>query len=339
MLTGAWAVEISLGAFVVSALMLVVVGSRFTRLVDRLADRTGLGEALAGAVLLGATTSLPGLVTTVVGASAGDASFAVSNALGGIAAQTMFLALADLVYRRANLEHAAASVPNLLQSVVLIALIGLVLLGVLGPDLVVLGLHPITLLLPAAYVYGLRLVASARRDPMWRPQQTAETRTDVPEEANLRESLFKLWIKFAVAAATVAATGFVVARAGLSITEQTALSGTLVGGLITSVVTSLPELVTVIAAVRVGALTLAVGDIIGGNIFDVLFVAAGDVAYDGSIYQAVDTDTMFVMTLTLVLASVLAAGLVHRGRRGIGFEGIAILVLYVGGFSVLFLSG
>jgi cation:H+ antiporter len=65
-------------------------------------------------VLVGAVTSLPGLVTSVVGAADGDASFAVSNSLGGIAAQTSFLALADLTYRRANLEHAAASLPNLL---------------------------------------------------------------------------------------------------------------------------------------------------------------------------------------------------------------------------------
>ena len=72
------------------------------------------------------------------------------------------------------------------------------------------------------------------------------------------------------------------------------MSGSLVGGLFTSVVTSLPELVTVLAAVRVGALTLAVGDIVGGNTFDVLFLAAADLAYtEGSLYAAIDQRTVY----------------------------------------------
>jgi Ca2+/Na+ antiporter len=76
----------------VAALVLGLGGVRFTRVVDRLADRTGIGEALAGAVLVGAVTSLLGLIASVVGAAEGNASFAVSNSLGGIAAQTALLA-------------------------------------------------------------------------------------------------------------------------------------------------------------------------------------------------------------------------------------------------------
>jgi len=66
----------------------------------------------ASALLLGAATSLPGVVTTAVGASAGDGGFAVSNALGGIAVQTAFITVADLSLGRVNLEHNAASLPN-----------------------------------------------------------------------------------------------------------------------------------------------------------------------------------------------------------------------------------
>ncbi len=74
-------VSLSIVVLVVSAGVLIVAGVRFTRLVDELADRTGMGEAIAGAVLLGATTSLPGLVTSITGAAGGDAGFAVSNAV------------------------------------------------------------------------------------------------------------------------------------------------------------------------------------------------------------------------------------------------------------------
>ncbi len=334
-----WPVAWSAAAFAISAAVLVVVGVHFTRLVDRLADRTGLGEALAGAVLLGATTSLPGLVVTVWSAAQGQSDLAVSNALGGIAAQTVFLALADLRYGRANLEHAAASIPNLLQTLLLIALIGLVAMAALGPQVAVLGVHPITLLLPLCYLYGLLLSRRAGREPMWWPHQTPETRADRPEPEALEASLVRLWLGFAVLAAVVGGCGFVVARAGVSLVAETGLSGSLVGGLVTSVVTSLPELVTVMAAVRRNALQLAVGDIVGGNSFDVLFVAAADVAYrEGSIYAAVGRDTLFLLALTVLLTALLAAGLVYREKRGIGFEGLAILGVYAVGMTVLSLA-
>jgi cation:H+ antiporter len=79
----------------------------------------------SGGVLLGATTSLSGTVTSVATAAQGHSEFAVSNAVGGIAAQTAFLAIADILYRRANLEHAAASLTNLTQSGTLILLLSI----------------------------------------------------------------------------------------------------------------------------------------------------------------------------------------------------------------------
>jgi cation:H+ antiporter len=81
-----------------SALVILITGAKLTRVADRLADLTGIGEAMFGAVLLGATTSLPGIVTSVYTASAGFAQLSVSNAVGGIAAQTAFLAVADITF-------------------------------------------------------------------------------------------------------------------------------------------------------------------------------------------------------------------------------------------------
>jgi cation:H+ antiporter len=75
--------------------------------------------------------------------------------------------------------------------------------------------------------------------------------------------------------------------------------------------------------------TLAVADIIGGNTFDVLFVAAADVAYrDGSIYHAAGSSAIFLTALTVLLTATLAAGMLGRERRHIGFEGVGILLFY-----------
>ena len=94
--------------FACAGTVVVLASIKATGLADIIADRTKLGEALVGGILLGAATSLAGVVVSVNAAIDGDASFAFSNAVGGIAAQTLFLALADLLHKKANLEHAAA---------------------------------------------------------------------------------------------------------------------------------------------------------------------------------------------------------------------------------------
>jgi len=339
MVTNAWPLAWSIAAIAIGGGVLLTAGVRLTRVADTLADRTGLGEAIAGAVLLGAVTSLPGLVTTVVGAVSGEAGFAVSNAVGGIAAQTTFLALADLVYRRVNLEHAAASIPNLTQALILVSLIGLVLGGTGSPDITLFAVHPVTIILVAVYAYGLVLTNRAHEHPMWQPRQTEDTVEDVAEPPSERSDR-QVWTEFVGLAGVVAVTGWAIGTAGLSIADRTGLSGSLVGATFTAVTTSLPELVTVITAVRIGAVTLAVGDIIGGNTFDVLFIAAADVAFrGGSIYHAADPQALFLMSVTVVLTATLAAGMVGREERHIGFEGVAILVFYALGLASLVAIG
>ncbi|MFW6124975.1 MAG: sodium:calcium antiporter [Pirellulales bacterium] len=127
--------------------------------------------------------------------------------------------------------------------------------------------------------------------------------------------------------------------------DRTGLTGTVVGAFFTAVSTSLPELVTSIAAVRRGALTLAVGGIIGGNAFDTLFAAMGDVAYrPGSIYHAARRQgaggEAVLIVLTIVMVSVLLLGLLRREKRGmgnIGFESALVLLLYLVGVVLLIL--
>lgn len=327
--------------FVVAAIAIGFAGSRMAKVTDLIADKTGWGEAIVGAVFLGGSTSLSGIVTSVTAASQGRAELAVSNALGGIAAQTVFLAIADIVYRRANLEHAAASVANLMQGVLLITLLAIPLVATTSQPIAFWGIHPASLFLIASYGFGLRLITKARTDPMWWATNTDESRFDEADDSNLENvSLTSLWMQFSLLGLTIAVAGYAVAQSGGAIATQTGLSETIVGAMLTAIATSLPELVTSIAAVRRGALTLAVGDIIGGNCFDVLFLSFSDIAYrDGSIYHAITQREKFIVSLTLLLIGILLLGLLRRERYGfgnIGFESFLIIVLYIAGFVVLF---
>ncbi|SDH21398.1 hypothetical protein [Roseospirillum parvum] len=173
-------------------------GVRLTALADRLADRTGLGEAVVGGLLLGLATSLAGVVVSVTAGLDGRASLAFSNAVGGIAAQTAFLVLADLVFRPANMEHAAAELANVVQAGLLALLLAVALLAVTGPEVTLFGLHPVSPALLVICLLGTRATARVRRAPMWHPEPTRETRPDRPDEtADLAGTTGGLWRRFA----------------------------------------------------------------------------------------------------------------------------------------------
>lgn len=325
-----WTLWPSIIGLLLAAAVLVPAGTRLARTADELADRTGLGEAVAGALLLGAVTSLPGIVTTVTGSLEGDASFALANPVGGVAVQTVWLAIADLVYRRVNLEHAAASLENVMQALLLAAMLSLPVIAYATPQLTWGWVHPISLAIPVLYAYGLLLLRQMHRAPMWKPTQTSDTEEDEPQPPSDRSNR-RLWGTLAALAAVVGVTGWVIGEAGLGLIAATGLPSELVGFTFTTAITSLPELVTLVAAVRIGALTLGVGNIVGGNVFDTLLITAADVSYlEGSIYRAAGPSSLVLLGGTVLITAVLAAGLLARERRGIGFEGWALPGVFVG---------
>ncbi|PWE28439.1 cation transporter [Pararhodobacter marinus] len=319
--------------FFAAGAVVVAVSIRATHLADLIADRTRIGEAMAGAVILGGATSLSGIVVSVTGAAGGDASFAVSNAVGGIAAQTLFLAIADLLYKRANLEHAAAEPANLFQAVLLMAMLSLPVAAMAGPDISVWSVHPVSVVMFFTYIAGVRLSAQVGERPMWRPVQTSETRRDEPEDDNDPDApVTRPALVFAGLVVIMGLCGWVISQVGGTFITRFGLSSSMVGALMTAVITSLPELVTTLVAVRKGSLQLAVGGIIGGNTFDTLFMVFSDVAYrDGSIYQAIGPTDLYWLSTGMLMTAILLGGLILRQRNGparIGIESVLLIAVY-----------
>ncbi len=343
---------LSLAMFVASGVLIFVIGPQVTKVAEELATATGLGQAIGGAVLLGLSTSIGGTTVSLTAAARGDAELALSNGLGGIAAQTAFLAVADCFLRKKNLEYAAASAANMFQLGLLILLLGLIVVAFAGPDVTVWHLHPISIILPLVWILGLIVTRRSKDDPGWIPRRSpsssrfednpddgAETDEDADDGVERTRSLTRLWVLFLLFGSGLALGGLGLSVTAPAVSEATGLSSSAVGVLLTATVTSLPELVTTIAAVRRGALTLAVGDIVGGNAFDTLFSAIADGAYlGGSIYHAASTRELFATALGIVLSGILMMGLLGRekvGPAGVGWESLTILIVYAAGMGVL----
>ncbi len=328
--------------FIIGALVIVIAGSQLARVADELADRTGMGEALFGIFLLAGVTSLPDFAATLSAALDSRPDLAMSNVMGSMAVNLVFLGIADIVYRKANLEHAAASSTNLMLAALLIALLALPLLAIVSPPIDFLGIHPVTPLIVAAYIFGLHLARSTETKPMWLPRMTRQTVPDEPE-SNVHGSLLKAWLSFITLAVVTGIAGWVLMEGGKGISDQTGLSDTLVGGLLTALATSAPELVTTIAAIRRGALTLAVSNIFGTNCFNMLVVATADAGYPGgSIYHDMAPVQMTWGLVSILMTAILLMGMVRRQRYGIGrigFESALILSVYIVALGIVITTG
>lgn len=331
----------AIGIFIASTVVIAIGGTALTREADKLADLTGMGEALFGAIFLGGITSLSGIVMSVTAAYEGYPQLSVSNAIGGIAAQTVFLAIADITYKKANLEHSAASLSNVMQTSLLVFVLAFLLILNIIPEFTFLNIHPGSVLIIIVYVIGQKMIASARSNPMWHAVDTKETKLDKPDQFHLDNyKLGNVVVKFILLGGIIALSGYTLAQSSIVISTETGLSENIVGALFTSVASSLPELIVSIAAVRQGALTLAVSNVIGGNAFDVLFVSFSDMFYkEGSIYHSFQNGQKFIILLTILLTTVLTLGLLYREKKGfakIGWESMLVLILFFVGYLALF---
>jgi len=228
---------------------------------------------------------------------------------------------------------------SLFQAALLLLLLAVPLIAHAGPEVSLWSVHPASLAIVVIYAVGTRTAARVRTGAMWRPVLTHLTRADVEEpESPDAPATASLFLTFAGLAAVLAVSGYLLAQAGGRIADATGLTETAVGALLTAVATSLPELVTTLAAVRRGAVQLAVGGIIGGNSFDVLFVVLSDVAYrEGSIYHAIGPGELFWLAVGQAMTAVLLIGLIVRERKGpasIGLESVLLLAIYAGAVAL-----
>jgi len=331
----------SIISFVIAALVIVFAGSKLAKQADRLADQTGLGEALFGVLFLAGVTSLPDFAATLSAAVDSRPDLAMSNVMGSMAVNLVFLGVADIFYRKANLEHAAASPVNLVLAGLLIVLLTLPLIAVFMPSFTQWGVHPITPVIVLAYLFGLHLVQRTQAKPMWFPRQTHQTVIDKPEKHS-HKPINHVWFGFISMAILTGVAGWFLMESAKHIADQSGMSDTLVGGLFTAFATSTPELVTTIAAIRIGALTLAVSNIFGTNCFNMLVIATADVGYsEGSIYHDMAPVQMTWGLISILMTAILMVGMVRRETYGIGrigFESALILGVYATALVLIVMS-
>ena len=324
--------------FVASAAVIMLAGTFLARAGDSIATRTRLGGLFVGMLLMASATSLPEIVTDVSAALAGAPDLAVADLFGSSMANMAILGLLDLTSRRnvwpgIELGHARVGA-------IAITLTALIVLGVISPTGIRigwLGIEPIVVVV--AYVAAAAWIGRSEPAP---PQAGAEAAPadGVDElltpigwaagEGSLRRDL----VTFGLAAVAILVSGPSLAISAQGIAEETGVAQTFIGITLLAVATSLPELVASLAAIRIGAHDLAVGNLFGSNAFNMTIVLWVDLAYtDGPVLDAISIGQM-VPGIGAILMMALAIGAIVSGtgtrlRRGEP-DAVLLILAYFG---------
>ena len=303
-----------------------------------------------GLILLAITTNLPEIAITVTAALHHDLGIAIGNILGGIALQTVVLVALDVgVPGHRPLTWQAASLVLVLEGVLVCAVLVVTMMGTQLPStLIVFRLTPEDLALAGFWLAGIWLLKKARLDLPWQNkgdapggEQTAEMKSRKAKAAhkNKGKSTVQIAAVFGAASLVTLAAGVALEQSSDGIARHLHMTGVLFGATILAAATSLPELSTGTASIKLGDYSLAISDIFGGNAFlPVLFLLATALSGQAVLPQAQKTD-IYLAGLGVLLTAVYVYGLIFRPNRlflRMGADSLIVLILYVVGVAGLF---
>jgi cation:H+ antiporter len=330
---------VNVGLFALGAAIVWAAGTRLSRYADPVAERTGLGHAFIGALLLGGITSLPELATTLTASIGGNGPLAVNNVLGGVAMQVAILAVADALMGGRALSSVIDTSAVLLQGTGLILVLALTAAAITAGSVVVLGVDLWTLAIFVVALLSLYSIKQYEADPRWRPQEESAAEA-APGEAPSDLSTGQLAAWVAGAGLLVVGAGYLVARTGEAIAVQSGLGASFVGAILLAIATSLPEVSTTFEAVRLGHYRLAFSNIFGTNLLDVALLLVADIGFrGGGVLEEVGAFSQFGALLGLVLTAIYLMGLLQRRSRTVlrmGIDSALVLAVYLGGVGVLY---
>jgi cation:H+ antiporter len=325
-------------AFIVLGAAIFIVASRLARAADTIADVTGLGRAWIGAILLAGSTSLPEITTDVNAALLGVPDIGVGDLMGSTLANMLILALLDLVYARRHILQSVAvnhAVVGLL-AIVLTMIAGIAIssggFGRLGP----LGIE--TILIAVVYVLGMRVfyrLSSVAAQGLIPDAPAALLQRSADRNARLRAAAWT----FALAAVALIVIAPLLVISAEAVSAESGMSETFIGTLLVGLTTSFPEVAATVAAVRLGAIDLAVGNIFGSNAFNMCVLLFMDLSYTGGpVLAEVSADhvmTAQLATLCLAFGVLAILGKLERRSTVARFEILLIVACYGAGIWLL----
>lgn len=318
-----------------------LAGPKLSRSGDVIADKAGLSGNWVGLILMATVTSLPELVTGVSAVTLANApDIAVGDVLGSCVFNLAILVVLDFIQRGESVYR------RVRQGHLLSAGFGVVLIGFAGMSLLLhnqgaafpigrIGSYtPIIFLL---YALAMRAVFSYEREHR---EEVTEAAADRYPHLTLRRAV----LVYAAAAVAIVAAGAFLPFVGAELSVLMGWHRTFVGTLLIAAVTSTPEMIVTVVACRIGALDMAVANLLGSNLFNMVVLAIDDLLFRGGplLYRASPVHAVSAMS-AVIMSGIVIVGVVYRPRtrvfRTVGWTSLALFTIYLLNSYTLYLHG
>lgn len=262
-------------AYLILALLVVILAVRLSYYVDVLDRKTNLSGAFIGGVLLAAVTSLPELFTALTAVLSLDRPQLVQgDILGSNVFNLCVIGTLTLLFHK-NYQNARLS--NSHQKTLWFGLVmyGLTFLAILRPMEISLGFLNVNLMtLLILLVYGMNVMF-----------MKSDVSAENENEDNCHLSLTQVMIRFCILSILLVSVSILLTHVTDQISTELGLGATVAGAIFLGIATSLPELSASYNLVRIHNFNASFGNIVGSNLFNFTILCFADILYTkGGIY-------------------------------------------------------
>jgi len=321
-------------AFLVCTLAILYSGVKLSKYGDIIAEKTGLGRVWIGVILIAFVTSLPELVTGLSSVIIFDTpNIAAGDVFGSCVFNILILALLDI------LDRASPISSRVQQGHTLSAGFGILLLSVVAVNIFLsnsqaeiftpllwVGIY--TPLIIFLYFIAMRLIFSYEKRSI-----AAFVKEKAEELKYEKISKRNVYINFSINALIVVVAAIFLPEIGKSIAEITGLGQTFVGNILIAISTSLPEVVVSISAVRIGAADMAIGNLFGSNLFNILILAVDDVFFvKGPLLSHIELSHIISALSAAIMMTIAVIGLTYRATKKqlfLSWDAMGIVAVYI----------
>ncbi len=311
------------GKFILLLVLIYIFGSRASRSADAIAEKRGLARAFMGVVFISAVTSFPELFTGISAVTTVHSpNIAFGEILGSCIFNLLIIAIAELIFRKRKLYQLSGKL-NFLPlgfSLILIAILTFAIS--LKLKLSIFKVSIMSVLILIFYFVFLRIIFQERR-------------ADVQEEVEYKKrGIKKETLSFVVSALIIIAVGWYLPVVGKELAQIMHWNDSFVGVIFLALVTSFPELVVSIAAVKIGAVEMFIGNIAGSNLFNIAIIFFVDLFHrPGEVFGYVSDKHISVGVIAVLMSFIIFFALVRQSSykifNFISINAVIIIFLYI----------
>ena len=326
-------IYLNIAGFIIATVVIVVTGSRLSKYGDLMADMLGWGKMFMGIILMASVTSMPELMSGISSVTILDApDLAVGDIVGSCAFNVLIISIMDLFYNHKKPLTSVAQTGHIIAASFGIMMLSMLAFAILMPDVFgnIAWIGGFSFLFLVLYIIAIRVVFLYDKKKNHHQQK---------QDNSCVLTLKQVVVRYAVNAVILMGVAMLLPFFGKNLAEASGLGQSFFSTLFIAISTSLPEVVVSVAAIRLGTIDLAIGNIFGSNIFNIAILSIDDILYTkGPIFHFTSPNHIIPVLGTIIITAIGIIGIVFKAKKKwkLAIDTSLILVVYVLMMGVLY---